>query len=219
KNSRDFVKISRQNFIELCEKLSAEDEQVFEDLFRSTGLSVDWNYTYRTIDDDSRAVSQRAFLADLAGGHAYSQDAPTMWDVTFGTAVAQTEPEDRETDGACHKVKFFPEGADGLADSSAAPIVIVTSRPELIPAVVAPVAPPDDERYASFFGTNVVSPLFGVSLEVRAHELAKSDKGTGIAMVCTFGDLTDLTRWRELDLPTRPVINRGGRLNLEVPEW
>ncbi|MGO2860413.1 MAG: valine--tRNA ligase [Brevibacterium sp.] len=219
KNSRDFVKISRQNFIELCEKLSAEDEQIFEDLFRSTGLSVDWKYTYRTIDDTSRSVSQRAFLTDLSNGHAYSQDAPTMWDVTFGTAVAQAELEDREKDGAYHKVKFFPEGADGLADTSADPIVILTSRPELIPAVVALVAHPEDERYIPFFGTNVVSPLFGVSVEVRAHELAKSDKGTGIAMVCTFGDLTDVTWWRELDLPTRAVINRGGRLNLDVPEW
>ncbi|MCF2588306.1 valine--tRNA ligase [Brevibacterium sp. UCMA 11752] len=219
KNSRDFVKISRQNFIELCETLSAEDEQIFEHLFRSTGLSVDWKYTYRTIDDTSRSVSQKAFLADLANGHAYSQDAPTMWDVTFGTAVAQAELEDRERDGAYHKVNFYPEGTDGLADTSAEPIVILTSRPELIPAVVALVAHPEDERYTSSFGSKYVSPLFGVRVEVRAHELAKSDKGTGIAMVCTFGDLTDVTWWRELDLPMRAVINRGGRLNLEVPEW
>ncbi len=219
KNSRDFVKVSRQNFIELCERLSAEDEQVFEDLFRSTGLSVDWSYTYRTIDDTSRAVSQRAFLTDLAGGHAYSQDAPTMWDVTFGTAVAQAELEDREKEGAYHRVKFHPQGGDGLADTDAEPIVIVTSRPELIPAVVALVAHPDDERYQPYFGTRVVSPLFGVAVEVRAHDLAKSDKGTGIAMVCTFGDLTDVTWWRELDLPTRAVVNRAGRLGLEVPEW
>ncbi|WP_309131713.1 valine--tRNA ligase [Brevibacterium sp.] len=219
KNSRDFVKVSRQNFIELCERLSAEDEQIFEDLFRSTGLSVDWSYTYRTIDDTSRAVSQRAFLTDLAGGHAYSQDAPTMWDVTFGTAVAQAELEDREKEGAYHKVKFHPQGSDGLADTSAEPIIIVTSRPELIPAVVALVAHPDDERYQPYFGTTVVSPLFGVAVEVKAHELAKADKGTGIAMVCTFGDLTDVTWWRELDLPTRAVVNRAGRLSLEVPDW
>ncbi len=219
KNSRDFERVSRRNFIELCERLSAEDEQVFEDLFRSTGLSVDWKYTYRTIDDTSRAVSQRAFLTDLAGGHAYSQDAPTMWDVSFGTAVAQAELEDREKEGAYHKVKFFPRGADGLADTSADPIIILTSRPELIPAVVALVAHPDDERYQPHFGTTFVSPLFGVEVEVRAHELAKSDKGTGIAMVCTFGDLTDVTWWRELDLPTRAVVNRAGRLSLEVPEW
>ncbi|MEV0984537.1 valine--tRNA ligase [Brevibacterium sp. NPDC049920] len=219
KNPRDFVPVSRQNFIELCEQLSADDEKVFEDLFRSVGLSVDWKYTYRTIDDTSRAVSQRAFLADLAGGHAYSTDAPTMWDVTFGTAVAQAELEDREKEGAYHRVAFHPAAADGTADTSVDPIIIVTSRPELIPAVVALVAHPDDERYRPYFGTTVVSPLFGVSVEVRPHELAKADKGTGIAMVCTFGDLTDVTWWRELDLPTRPVITREGRLAREVPEW
>ena len=219
RNARDYVKVSRQNFIELCLTLSAEDEAVFEDLFRSVGLSVDWNHTYRTIDDDARAVSQRAFLADLATGNAYSQDAPTMWDVTFGTAVAQAELEDREKDGAYHRVAFHPTAADGTADTAQDPVVIVTSRPELIPAVVALVAHPDDERYQPLFGRTVVSPLFGVEVEVRSHPLAKSDKGTGIAMVCTFGDLTDVTWWRELDLPTRPVITRDGRLQRETPEW
>ncbi|WP_035280739.1 valine--tRNA ligase [Brevibacterium album] len=219
KNDRDFVKVSRQNFIELCLTLSGEDEKVFEDLFRSVGLSVDWRYTYRTIDDTSRAVSQRAFLDDLASGNAYSQDAPTMWDVTFGTAVAQAELEDREKEGAYHRIAFFPAAADGTADTAAEPLVIVTSRPELIPAVVALVAHPEDERYQPYFGTTVASPLFGVEIEVRAHGLAKSDKGTGIAMVCTFGDLTDVTWWRELDLPTRAVITREGRLARETPEW
>ncbi len=219
RNARDFVPVSRQNFIELCERLATDDEKVFEDLFRSVGLSVDWKYTYRTIDDTSRAVSQRAFLTDLAAGHAYSQDAPTMWDVTFGTAVAQAELEDRERDGAYHRIAFYPEGANGLADTSAEPVVIMTTRPELIPAVVALVAHPDDERYQPLFGRRVVSPLFGVAIDVRAHQLAKMDKGTGIAMVCTFGDLTDVTWWRELDLPTRAVITRDGRLARDTPEW
>src|SRR5699024_3414954 len=91
--------------------------------------------------------------------------------------------------------------------------------PELIPAVVALVAHPDDERCASFFGTNVVSPLFGVRVEERSHELAKSDNGSGSAIVCTLGSLTHVPRWRGLYPRPRPVINRGGRLNLEVPEW
>ncbi|MGO1397306.1 MAG: valine--tRNA ligase [Brevibacterium yomogidense] len=219
RSARDYVKVSRQNFIELCLTLSAEDEAVFEHLFRSVGLSVDWKYTYRTIEDTARAVSQRAFLADLATGNAYSQDAPTMWDVTFGTAVAQAELEDREKDGAYHKVAFYPSAADGTADTAQDPVVIVTSRPELIPAVVALVAHPDDERYQPLFGRTVVSPLFGVEVEVRSHQLAKADKGTGIAMVCTFGDLTDVTWWRELDLPTRAVVTRDGRLQRETPEW
>ncbi|WP_237249129.1 valine--tRNA ligase [Spelaeicoccus albus] len=212
KNSRDFVAVSRRNFIELCERLAVTDEKVFEDLFRKVGVSVDWSLTYRTIDDVSRAVSQRAFLANLASGDAYSADAPTMWDVSFRTAVAQAELEDRERPGAYHRVAFAsPDGGK--------PVHIDTTRPELIPAVVALVAHPDDERYQPLFGTTVKSPIFGVEVPVVAHELAKADKGSGIAMICTFGDMTDVTWWRELNLPTRPVVGRDGRIIADVPAW
>src|SRR6202044_4288721 len=92
------------------------------------------------------------------------------------------------------------------------PVWIETTRPELLPACVALVAHPDDARYASLFGTSVLTPVFGVPVPVLAHPLAEPDKGSGIAMVCTFGDLTDVTWWRELNLPTRAVIGRNGRL-------
>lgn len=211
KNQRDWDAISRHNFIDLCLKLSEEDEKVFEALFTRLGLSVDWNITYRTIDDHSRATSQRAFLRDLAAGNAYMAEAPTMWDVTFRTAVAQAELEDREVDGAQHRFNFT--AADGRG------IEIMTTRPELLPACVALVAHPDDERYQDLFGTSVTSPLFGVEVEVHPHPLAKPDKGTGIAMICTFGDATDVTWWRELNLPTRSIVGRDGRLMRETPEW
>ena len=107
KNQRDFDVISRRNFIELCEELAVEDEKVFEHLFRTLGLSVDWDLTYRTIDDVSRAISQRAFLANLTAGDAYMAEAPTLWDVTFRTAVAQAELEDREVAGAYYRYPFF----------------------------------------------------------------------------------------------------------------
>lgn len=211
KNERDFIQISRRNFIELCEELAVDDEKVFEDLFTTLGLSVDWNLTYRTIDDVSRAVSQRAFLANLSAGDAYLAEAPTLWDVTFRTAVAQAELEDRERPGAFHRVAFHrPDGSK---------VFIETTRPELIPASVALVAHPDDERYQGLFGTTVTSPLFGVELEVKAHPLAKPDKGSGLVMVCTFGDLTDVTWWRELDLPTRAIVGRDGRILADTPAW
>jgi len=211
KNQRDWDVVSRQNFIELCERLATEDEKVFEDLFTTLGLSVDWDISYRTIDDHSRATSQRAFLADLEQGDAYLSEAPTLWDVTFRTAVAQAELEDREVPGAYHRYAFSaPDGRQ---------VEIMTTRPELLPACVALVAHPDDERYQDLFGTTVTSPLFDVQIEVKAHPLAKPDKGTGIAMVCTFGDLTDVTWWRELQLPTRAVMGRDGRLARETPEW
>ena len=211
KNQRDWDVVSRQNFIELCEELAVEDEKVFEHLFSTLGLSVDWNRTYRTIDAHSRKVSQLAFLKDYEAGNAYMAEAPTMWDVTFRTAVAQAELEDREREGAYHRVSFHrPDGEK---------VFIETTRPELLPACVALVAHPDDERYQHLFGTTVRSPLFDVEVEVKAHTLAKPDKGSGIAMICTFGDLTDVTWWRELDLPTRALIGRDGRFQAEQPEW
>ena len=211
KNQRDFDVVSRQNFIELCEELAVEDEKVFENLFQTLGLSVDWDLTYRTIDDTSRAVSQRAFLANLAAGDAYMAEAPTLWDVTFRTAVAQAELEDREVAGAYYRYPFFTEDGEK--------IFIETTRPELLAACAALVANPDDERYQPLFGKTVKSPLFEVELEVKAHPLAKADKGSGIAMVCTFGDLTDVTWWRELQLPTRAIMGRDGRIIAETPEW
>ncbi|MFJ4207469.1 valine--tRNA ligase [Paenarthrobacter sp. NPDC089675] len=211
KNQRDFDVVSRQNFIELCEELAVEDEKVFENLFQTLGLSVDWDLTYRTIDDTSRAVSQRAFLANLAAGDAYMAEAPTLWDVTFRTAVAQAELEDREVPGAYYRYPFFTEDGEK--------IYIETTRPELLAACAALVANPDDDRYQPLFGKTVKSPLFDVELEVKAHPLAKADKGSGIAMVCTFGDLTDVTWWRELQLPTRAIMGRDGRIIADTPEW
>ncbi|MED6045980.1 valine--tRNA ligase [Rothia kristinae] len=211
RNQRDWDVISRQNFIELCEELAVEDEKVFEHLFMTLGLSVDWDRTYRTIDAHSRRVSQRAFLRDLAAGNAYMAEAPTMWDVTFRTAVAQAELEDKEREGAYHRISFHrPDGQK---------VWIETTRPELLPSCVALVAHPEDERYRELFDTTVTSPLFGVEVPVKAHELAQPDKGAGIAMICTFGDTTDVTWWRELDLPTRALIGRDGRFAREVPEW
>lgn len=207
----DQVPVSRRNFIELCEKLTVEDEQQFEDLWRTLGLSVDWSLTYRTIDDHSQRVAQRAFLGNLERGEAYRADAPTLWDITFRTAVAQAELEDREQPSAYHKVRFH-----GAAKSD---VVIVTTRPELIPACVALVAHPDDERYKPLFGSTVRSPLFDVEVPVLAHHLAQQDKGTGIAMVCTFGDVTDVMWWRDLSLETRPIIGKDGRILAEDPQW
>ncbi|MEV4160124.1 valine--tRNA ligase [Nonomuraea dietziae] len=209
KPGKQQISISRRNFIELCERLTIEDEKAFEQLWRRLGLSVDWTLTYATIDGASRATSQRAFLRNLARGEAYQAEAPTLWDVTFRTAVAQAELEDREWPGAFHRVSFY--GDHG-------PVWIETTRPELIPACVALVAHPDDERYQRLFGTTVLTPLFGVEVPVVAHHLAEPDKGSGIAMICTFGDLTDVTWWRELGLPARPVMGWDGRLLPDAPE-
>ncbi len=204
--------ISRRNFVELCHELTHIDEVAFEQLWRQVGLSVNWPDLYTTISDDSVRVSQLAFLRNLARDEAYLSEAPTMWDVTFQTAVAQAELEARDYPGAYHKVSFHR--ADGKG-----PAIIETTRPELIAACVALITHPDDERYADLVGQTVTSPVFGVELPVVTHELAEIDKGSGLVMCCTFGDLTDVTWWRELQLPTRVIIGRDGRILRDRPDW
>ncbi|MEO5679219.1 MAG: valine--tRNA ligase [Acidimicrobiales bacterium] len=206
------VAISRRSFVELCERLTVEDEKAFEALWRRLGVSVDWTMTYATIGEAARRASQRMFLRNLARGEAYSAEAPTIWDVTFQTAVAQAELEDRERPGAYHRYGFARADGQGTVE-------VETTRPELLAACVALVAHPDDARFTPLFGTTVTSPLFDVEVPVLAHELAQPDKGSGIAMICTFGDTTDVTWWRELQLPTRSILERNGRTKADCPEW
>jgi valyl-tRNA synthetase len=177
---------------------------------------VDWSQHYTTIGRSAQLASQRAFLRNFARGEAYLQEAPTLWDVTFQTAVAQAELKAQEYDGHYHRVHFHTVPAEG---HDGATVDIETTRPELIASVVALIAHPDDERYQQLFGTTVTSPVFGVEIPVVAHPLAEIDKGSGLVMCCTFGDLTDVTWWRELDLPVRTVIGRDGRLARETPAW
>jgi valyl-tRNA synthetase len=198
------VHISRPNFTELCGEVVEQLEQTYFDLWSDIGLSVDWSQTYRTIGPRAIRTSQRGFLRLLERDLSYRSESPTLWDVDFRTAVAQAELEDRELEGAYFKLRFTgPDGQDLLID---------TTRPELLPACVAVVAHPDDERYRPLFGKAATTPLFGVEVPIVAHELADPEKGTGVAMICTFGDTTDVTWWRELDLDLRAVVQRDGRL-------
>ena len=225
--ARDQVPVSRRNFVELCERLTVEDEKQFEALWRRLGLSVDWSHTYQTIGERARKVAQTAFLHNLERGEAYQAAAPGLWDVTFQTAVAQAELESREYPGFYHRLAFHivDEEAAAKAEAAGAPVengvdvCIETTRPELLPACVALVAHPDDERYQPLFGTTVSSPVFGVKVPVLPHPAAEKDKGAGIAMCCTFGDTTDIDWWRDLQLPLRAILRKDGRIETETPEW
>ncbi|MEA2487574.1 MAG: valyl-tRNA synthetase [Actinomycetota bacterium] len=201
----DVLPISRSNFIELCDVVVTEDEKQFKDMFQRVALSVDWTHTYATIDRRSRYVSQWSFLKLIHKGEAVLREAPTMWDVDFQTAVAQAEVEDRDREGTYHRIRFSVEDTDDG-------VVIATTRPELLPACIAVVAHPDDSRYRELIGKTAITPLFGAPVPIMADESADPEKGTGILMVCTFGDAADVEKWREMGVPAREVIGRNGRI-------
>jgi valyl-tRNA synthetase len=215
-SEKEPVSISRPNFVELCLRLTETDERAFEELWRGLGLSVDWSMNYTTIGARAQRISQRSFLALLARDEAYQLEAPTLWDVDFQTAVAQAELEDRERPGQMNRVRFHAADADRSAPGQADEALIETTRPELIPACVALLAHPDDERQRHLVGNDVLTPLFGTRVPVLTHPLVDPEKGTGLVMVCTFGDLTDVVWWRELGLPVRSVLGPDGRLT-DVP--
>ena len=197
-------RVSRANFIELCLALTVEDEKAFKALWRRLALSVDWSLEYSTIDENARRAAQWSFLDLFRKGQVYQVEAPTLWDVDFRTAVAQAEVEDRPVKGAFHDVRFGVEGGGSF--------VIATTRPELLPACVGVAAHPEDDRYRPLFGKRAITPLFRVPVPVFPSELVDREKGTGILMVCTFGDATDVQWWREQHLALRQVVGRDGRL-------
>ncbi len=223
----DQVPVSRRTFADLCRQLTERDESAYAQAWHRLGLSVDWDISYRTIDERVQAVSQLAFLRNLERGEAYQAKAPALWDVTFGTAVAQAEIEDRDTPGTFVRLAFAltpgPHRGERAPSSrppgTRAAVVVATTRPELLPACVALVAHPADERYAELFGTMATTPVFGTTVPILAHRLADPAKGTGLVMVCTFGDMTDVTWWRDLQLETRPVLGKDGRLLPDPPGW
>lgn len=206
---KDEVKeVSRKNFIEACAILTLEDEKAFERMWRKLGLSVDWKQTYATIDKHCQIVSQYSFLDLVDKKFVYNSESPTTWDTDFKSAIAQAEIEDRERPGAFHEIEFAVDSGESF--------IIATTRPEMLPACIAVVAHPDDERYKKLFGKKAITPLFHAEVPILPAEHADPEKGTGILMVCTFGDIQDVEWWKQSGLPIKQILGRDGRLKTVV---
>ena len=213
-SKNDPLIVNRKNFIEMCELVTQKDEVAFKDLFRKMGYSIDWKDEYSTIDSKSRSIAQLSFIDLFEKDLVYQSDAPTMWDIDFQTAVAQAEIEDREIEGAYHDIKFGVKESDEK-------IIISTTRPELLPSCVGITAHPEDKRYKHLFGKTAISPVFFSPVPVFSSELVDMEKGTGILMVCTFGDQTDVQWWRENSLSLKQLFNPDGivaKINFENSE-
>ena len=202
----------RADFVALCREVVKDAEDEFRRLFKSTALSVDWRKEYQTISDDVRKLSQASFVDLLQKGEAYRDFRPTYWDWVDQTAIAQAEIENKEMPGVMNEIEFTLEGG--------APLIIMTTRPELLGACVAVMYHPEDPNAAKYKGKHAVTPLFGVKVPMIPDELVEREKGTGLVMCCTFGDDTDKEWVRNHLFPWRPLLSMSGktefRLNMSI---
>ncbi len=200
--------LGRSAFINVCLEVTAEVEKEFEKLWRSIGLSVDWDSCYSTISASTRALSQASFIELYKKGYVYRKYEPALYCTVCRTSVAQAELEDVE------KPSFFNDIIFKTTDGQE--LVIGTTRPELLPACVAMLYNPDDPRYQHLAGKKAIVPLFGQEVPILADESVQIDKGTGLVMVCTFGDKTDIAWVKKFNLPYRAVIGLDGKWTTEA---
>ena len=203
--------IGRQAFIEQCLQVSKKIEQDYQDLWQRLGLSIDWRYTYRTIDDCARLTSQRSFIDLYQDGLIYRQEAPTIWCPECHTAIAQADVDDLERNSELVTLAFHLENGNNLP--------IATTRPELLPACVAVFVHPDDDRFAEIVGQRVSVPLFDRTVTVIQDPAVDPEKGSGAVMCCTFGDTIDKQWWYTHHLDHIQAIDRQGNLTEAAGEF
>ncbi len=203
-NIKDKSQITRSEFRALCMAETQAGAKSYEHLWRSLGVSVDWSLKYSTIDPRSQRVGQLSFIDLYKKGLLYRAEEPVLWDTRFQTALAQADLETIERNGKLHDIEFT------ATDST--PLVISTTRPELIPGCVGMFFNPDDERYAHLKGTNAIVPLFGHEVPILTSEAVDKEFGTGLMMCCTFGDSEDVEKWKEHKLETRVCITADGKM-------
>lgn len=198
-------KITRQEFVKLCLQETDVGIKTYKKLWDSLGISVDWNLSYSTINKICQRISQKSFIDLYNKKRALRKAEPIIWCVHCQTALAQADLEDLEKSSYLNDIAF--EAEDGSR------LVISTTRPELIPACVALFVNKDDIRYKKILGKKVEVPLMNYKVPILADEKVRTDFGTGIMMVCTFGDIEDIERWRTNKLETRVIINKDGKFN------
>ncbi|WP_375319430.1 valine--tRNA ligase [Candidatus Tisiphia endosymbiont of Oplodontha viridula] len=197
--------MAREQFIEICKDVVISEEEKFRSLFNQMALSVDWTLEYQTINPLSRKISQMSFLDLVDKGEIYRNNQPILWDTVDQTALAQADIEDQEKTSMMNDIIFQTNKGEK--------IIIATTRPELLAACVAVFYNPNDDRYKHLQGQFAITPLFDIKVPILADDLVQIDKGTGLVMCCTFGDVTDITWWRTHNLPMKIIIDKKGTID------
>ncbi len=200
--------VGREKFIEMCHEVIEKSKQEFKELFKSIGISYDWNLEYHTISKEAVTLSQMSFIDLYNKGYAYRKMQPILWDPVDKTAIAQAEIEDKVFESFLNTIVFSTEENEQIK--------IATTRPELLPACVAVFCHPEDARYTHLIGKTATVAITEAKVPIIADDKVKIDKGTGLVMCCTFGDELDIYWQQKHNLPMKIIIDQNGRMNLHA---
>ncbi len=203
-------KVGREKFRKICLEESKKVEKEYADrVFKTLGHSYDWKLLYQTISPEAQKVTQTAFLRLIKKKECYRAKEPVIWCPKHETALAQAEVEDLDRSTKLNYIEFGDKEK----------ILIATTRPELLPACVAIFVHPDDKRYKHLLGKEILVPVFNYKVKVMADDKVDPEFGTGIVMICTFGDTADIEAWKKHKLDLKVCIDEKGVLNEKADKF
>ncbi len=195
-----------EQFRKWCMELVEKYIVMMKEGILKLGCSIDWTTEYRTMDPDYWRRTQLSFILLYKKGYMYQGTHPVNWCPHDETAIADAEVDYVKRDGVLHYIRFPFEDASNYA-------LIATSRPEFIPACVAIEVNPNDERYSKYVGKKIVVPIINRSVTVIADECVDPAFGTGVVMICTYGDKEDVKTVIKHKLPVIMLLTENGRIN------
>jgi valyl-tRNA synthetase len=202
----------RDEFIKLCKKMIEKSGDKSLDSFKRLGLSCNnWKVDYElggrydTDDPEYRKLTQETFIDLWKKGLIYQDLKPTNYCSVCGTAIADAEVEYKEKETTLNHIKF-------KVKETGEEIIIATTRPELLCTCKVILYNPEDNRYTHLKGKRAIVPIFDHEVEIIPHPAAKMEFGSGLVMICSFGDFTDIRTLRELDIEPSYAINTEGRM-------
>ena len=204
RNGVKITNMERDDFIKLCQTTIRNFAPSFIQDWKNIGLSADFNLSYSTISSEVQRISQLFFIDLYKKRRVYRKKAPVIWCPNCQTAIAQAELEDREIETTFNYIKFNLKKGGYIS--------IATTRPELLSSCVAVFVSPSDNRYKGLIGQKLIVPIFGYEVQISSDPKVDPQKGTGVVMVCTFGDTTDMAWYLSHNLPLKISISKEGRM-------
>jgi len=203
--------LSPQKFRRMCEGITNKYIRIMKTAIKRLGCSNDWTTEYKTMNPDYWRRTQLSFIMLHKRGYIYQGTHPVNWCPRCETAIADAEVEHIQRQGILHYIKFPINDVDHLT--------VATTRPELLLACVTVAVNPQDERYQQYVGQKISVPIANREVKLMTDAMVDPEFGTGVVMICTYGDKADVKFVQQHSLPVIMTLNEKGILNKKAGKY